>query len=104
MEQGKIPDWLWRFIWKDWVTWIGHALVGVVIGLLADLFRVGGSGAVHYQAAAFALLFFYGVREAPGIARAAMDDDLVKLRDGLFDLAFPILGLCFYLLVKQTIS
>ena len=98
--------------WKEffeWIqgtpfrTWVGHALVGMLIGLLADWWVIGGVEALHYEAAAFSLAFFYLCREIPGLIQSLIDKDWKMVMDHFFDLVTPFIGLVIYLVIKQIV-
>ena len=78
---------------RDWKTWIGHGLQGLVIVAVADVTGLGVGAGV------FAVGVHFGLREGPGLVIAAAAGDTPKLRDGLFDLWTPFVGVALYALL-----
>lgn len=83
-----------NFLWNvPEGTWLSHAGQGLAVAAVA---AVSGLG---LGAAAFALAYHFGAREIPGIASAARDGDTEMVKDGIFDLFTPFMGLAVFALL-----
>ena len=87
---GKIWTWLHA---KDWRTWLGHGLQGLLIPAVAVWLGLA------FMAGVFAVLIHFVLREVPGIITALKAGNTSKLRDGLFDLWAPAVGIALYALL-----
>ena len=81
---------------KDYRTWIGHGLQGVLIAALCDWWGLS------FGAAALVLGYHFLIRETEGIIRN-IDGDKRKLIDGIMDLITPFIGLVLYIVLKEII-
>ena len=87
---GKVWNWLHS---SDALTWAGHGVQGFVIPMVAILIGLSMNAGV------FAVLVHFTLREIPGIVFALKNGETLILRDGLFDLFAPIVGLALYALL-----
>jgi predicted branched-subunit amino acid permease len=95
---SKIYGWFTR---ADWVTWIGHALIGALIaavGVLANVDDIGIS---------YAVLAAFVYRELSDLLAWAIEDKATrrplgaKLRDGFLDLWAPLIGAALAVLLLR---
>lgn len=93
----KLSDLWTRLHSTDVVTWIGHAVQGVLIFYFL-LWATGGNDVAAGLAVFVAFLhreisdilsFLYKTRDAPGLRKSHLPD---KLRDGFFDLFAPLVA------------
>lgn len=99
----------WREIWvklhaQDWTTWIGHGLLGFLIGLVGWQYVLG---AFAYREASDLINWYADPREAAkndAIYREGKGtfkrDVGGKLKDGFFDLWAPLAGAALAEIVK----
>lgn len=97
---GKVYAWLTS---QDWITWIGHGLLGAAIAAVGFAAGVGAVGVSYAVLAAFLyrelsdLLAWYlddsPVWDGPPPVRRGHKPGLgAKLRDGFLDLWAPLVG------------
>jgi hypothetical protein len=102
----KLPDWFYRWFWRDETTWFFHGLQGV-LALLYTYWLVSRPWYEPWMLTASALLYFFGAREIPGIIETVKDfreaiQPWRALRDGVFDLLAPFVGMGLGLLLWEV--
>ena len=94
MDTKRIEAWMYS---ADWKTWVGHGLVGLVVAFVCHWWDVNTPA----EAAVFAVAFFYGAREVPGLLASVRPFNGEMFRDNALDLMTPFIGVLVYLVLKS---